>query len=859
MNSSIYIIGILLQTASGIVALMQLRHTRRRLPWLLIALSALLIVARRTATLEQVMAKGQILSSAELITLIVSLLFFLGVILMSRTFRDIVNTQEALQERGKALLESEERYRVLYENVPLAYQSLDEKGCFLDVNPFWLKTLGYAREEVIGKNFADVLHPDWKAHFEKNFPEFKRRGAVHDVQFRIRHNDGHYLDISFEGSIGRWADGRFRQTYCVFQDITERRQIEEALKKSEAKFRAVIENSRDGIFFCDAKAKITYRSPAFERITGVSNEERIGQDAFGAVHPEDVESLRLDWVELVQHPGLVQKAEYRVGHKGGSWRWLETTSQNLLQNPDVGEIVVTSRDITARKLAEEALRQSEDRLMLIIEHSPAAVAMFDRDMRYLMTSRRFLNDYRISLPDVFGLSHYEVFPDLPERWKEIHRRCLAGAVEKCEEDPFPRADGSLDWIRWEIHPWYSNVGEIGGLILFSEVITERKRMEEERIILSKLESTGILAGGIAHDFNNLLSIILGNLDLLEIYGQEEEEGPKALQGIRRAANEARGLTQQLITLARGGEPVKKLVSLSGFLEDQVFLALRGSKVAATFFIPENLWKVKVDEGQIGQVIRALAINAGEVVPEGGTVTLRAENVEQGSSENPPLKPGPYVAVSISDPGPGIPADILDKVFDPYFSTKQRGNQKGMGLGLTICRSIIQKHGGAITINTRVGEGTTVRIILPACRAAETHHPVPGATVTEKGRILVMDDEEQMRTLTGTILKRLGYEAEMVENGEKALESYQSAREAGRPFQAFILDLTIRGGAGGLETIRQLLKRDPAVKVIVSSGYSQDPVMQHFEQYGFKGALTKPYMIKDLQELLAKITGNGLAD
>jgi two-component system, cell cycle sensor histidine kinase and response regulator CckA len=377
-------------------------------------------------------------------------------------------------------------------------------------------------------------------------------------------------------------------------------------------------------------------------------------------------------------------------------------------------------------------------------------------------------------------------------------------------------------------------------------------MEEERILLGKLESTGILAGGIAHDFNNFLGMILGNIDLIKTFDLSAEERNNCLEEARKATQEAKNLAQQLLTLSQGSNPEKIPVSMSDLLQDQISLVLRGSQATFKASIPYNLWTVKADEIQIGQVIRNLVLNALEAMTEGGMVSVAAENVALEVTIPDQQKLRKFVKVSISDDGEGMAPEILSKVFDPYFSTKQRGIQKGMGLGLTICRSIIWKHGGHVDIGSRPGEGTTVNFFLPAYEEPKEKTPSDKEIISGKGRILVMDDEEGMRKMTGDILERLGYEVALVEHGEKAVESYREAVHQGRPFKTILLDLTIRGGMGGKETLKRLLEIDPEIKAIVSSGYSQDPVMQKYEEYGFKGALTKPFFINELGEVISRV-------
>jgi PAS domain S-box-containing protein len=387
-------------------------------------------------------------------------------------------------------------------------------------------------------------------------------------------------------------------------------------------------------------------------------------------------------------------------------------------------------------------------------------------------------------------------------------------------------------------------------------ITERKRAEVDRLILSKLESTGILAAGLAHDFNNLLTVITMNLGLAQSLSPAGGEVAACLKEAERGAFLASGLTRQLITFAKGGTPIRKLVPLFGAIQESVRLALSGASVRGEVSLADDLWLAEVDEGQIGQVIRNVVQNAREAMPAGGVVSVHAENLVLDSHEEPALPPGDYVRISITDRGGGIPAEVLPKIFDPYFSTKQRGEQKGMGLGLTVCHSIIQKHGGAIAVESKVGAGTTVRFCLPALRKRGPEVQAPSSKILPKRiRLLVMQDEESLRTILGATLRRLGYEAELVEDGQRAVEAYYREKGLGGTFDVVILDLTIRGGMGGQETILALRRIDPAVKAIVTSGYANDPVILDHERHGFKGALVKPFDLGQLQEVLARVGGN----
>ena len=508
------------------------------------------------------------------------------------------------------------------------------------------------------------------------------------------------------------------------------------------------------------------------------------------------------------------------------------------------------------KTLTEISLQEKEKFQFLVEKSPFGVALMKENGEYLYINPIFRDIFGYTLEDIpTGRDWFDkAFPDLTYRkqvistWKEDLQSGNLGEIRarifkvRCKDE-------SDKWIH------FRPVSMLDGTqIITYEDITEQKGMDEQRMVMSKLESTGILAGGIAHDFNNLLAIILGNLELMDPLDQDQQELKSFLEAAKKAALEARGLTHQLITLARGGDPIKKVIFLRNLLEEQTRLTLRGTSVSFQFSIPSDLWAVEADEGQIGQVIRNIILNAREVMPDGGTISITAANLDDSSLYPLPLTAGRYVKVTISDQGLGIPEEVLDKVFDPYFSTKQRGEQKGMGLGLTICRSIIQKHGGTITVETTPGQGTSFHIYLPASSGGSSPASIPTKGVSEKYRLLVMDDEEMVRDMLKSILSRLGYEVIPVEKGEEAIADYQKAKNLGHPFDAVILDLTVRGGMGGTETLRELQKIDQRVKAIVSSGYEQDPILKNFAHHGFQAALTKPFLINEISAVLSQVLG-----
>jgi CheY-like chemotaxis protein len=384
-------------------------------------------------------------------------------------------------------------------------------------------------------------------------------------------------------------------------------------------------------------------------------------------------------------------------------------------------------------------------------------------------------------------------------------------------------------------------------------ITEQVRMADELLRASKLDSLGILAGGIAHDFNNILTSVIGNLSLAKMYSAAGDKVFPRLEEAEKASVRAKDLTQQLLTFAKGGAPVRQTASIVELIMDSTQFTLRGSNVRCAFFLPEDLWPADVDEGQISQVINNLVINAMQAMPEGGVIQVRAENANLGEDNGLGLPPGRYVRIAVADCGSGIRPEHLAKIFDPFFTTKQTGS----GLGLATAYSIIKRHDGLINVESTLGIGTIFRVYLPASnQPVQTPQVVQIGPLAGQGRVLVMDDEPLIRELAVTALETLGYRVHTVPDGAEAVRCFAEAKARGDPFQALVMDLTIPGGMGGKEAVKKILALDPNARAIVSSGYSNDPVMAHFRDHGFRGVVGKPYRIEELAKALSEVIHDG---
>ncbi len=396
-------------------------------------------------------------------------------------------------------------------------------------------------------------------------------------------------------------------------------------------------------------------------------------------------------------------------------------------------------------------------------------------------------------------------------------------------------------------------GNMRGVVLVFRDITDKQRLENELIRSQKLESVGVLAGGIAHDFNNILTAILGTINMAQ--GRETVKGDETLSSLlatsEQAVFRATSLTRQLLTFAKGGSPVKKMASLPETIKESTDFILRGSAIKANYLIPANLWPLEIDTGQISQVIHNLIVNAQNAMPEGGTINIKCQNFEHDGTV-PGLTGGPFIKTMVADNGPGIGPEIIDRIFDPYFTSKVEGN----GLGLAVCHSIIKKHNGYITVKSTLGQGTTFIFYLPAsldkpiARLEEVNDTSDDSN--KSGRVILMDDEAIILELAASMLSMAGFEVETTLNGEQAVALYSHDLAEGRAADVLIMDLTVPGAMGGREAAQEILRLNPEARIIVSSGYSNDPVMASYRDYGFCAAIAKPYRQQDLSEAVRKV-------
>jgi PAS domain S-box-containing protein len=610
---------------------------------------------------------------------------------------------------------------------------------------------------------------------------------------------------------------------------------------------------------------------------GYSKEEAFAymDDLFALVHPEDMPLIKTAINGHFTGANPEYRCEFRLKAKDGSWVWYANYGKIMQSsNYEHGKrFIGVTFNINNRKCQENelrlinlklakqnemlerlnnTLRESEDKFRMTFDFSPDAVTISRLDDGcYVDINQGFTRMTGFSRDEVIGKTVLELnlWRDPADRNILVQRLREKGFCHNLETQ-FRLKNGSISTALISA----ITISLKGGthLLSVSRDITELKKFENEKLKMEKLESLGVLAGGIAHDFNNILTGIMGNISFAKIFLDAQHKSNKLLAEAERAAVRAGELAHQLLTFARGGEPIKRFVSLKHLVDEVLSFVLRGSNVKGVIDIPDSIHALEVDEGQMTQVFHNIIINATQAMPGGGVLTVSARNEVLNDKNALSLPPGTYIRLTFIDQGCGISTDDLKKIFDPYFTTKS----SGIGLGLSTVHSIIHRHGGHIQASSSIGTGTTFTILLPSIGKAFTHfqEETSGQPAGEQagGSILVMDDDEMVIEIASSMLVHLGYNVTTCSDGKEAIERYKTSMDSDIPFMVAIMDLTIPGGMGGKQAAEHILSLFPNACLIVSSGYSSDPIMSNYREYGFSGAIAKPYNIQKFQEVLGNV-------
>jgi len=626
------------------------------------------------------------------------------------------------------------------------------------------------------------------------------------------------------------------------------------LGAAEIRIRAIIENILDGMIIVDPAGTITLMNPAAERLFGCGKHEMLNQ-AFLALVPQayntEADLQLVDWEEFTKRTGSTVLAV------GRTRRHVTFPIEISLAKMTVDQstlYVAMIRDVTERKRFEREIAAEKENLAVTLRSIGDGVITTDVQGKIIMINQaaEALTGWTAEeakghpLKSVFKIS-IDLAAQTRGQRSTYRNEAYSLLLKLPSNATLVSRDGTEHLIEQVVSPIRDRRNEVAGVVLVFRDIIEREHKQ-----------LGLLAGGIAHDFNNLLTAIMGNISLASLLIPATDEMTTRLADAKNASMRARDLAQQLLTFARGGAPIKKTASLTRLVQDTVSFCLRGSQSRSECDLEDNLWPSEIDSGQISQVIANLVVNAEQAMPTGGTLHVTCENFRHGSGKNatvPDLPSGEFVKITIRDEGVGIPEQNLKRIFDPYFTTKPKGN----GLGLATAYSIVKHHKGLITVESEVNKGSTFTLYLPAAAHVAVPEETEYAGVKElsgTGRVLIVDDEEAIRTLVEFTLTHLGYKVCSAATALEGVELYRQKLQAGERFDCVILDLTLPGGIGGRDALKLLLEIDPSVNAIVSSGYAMDATMSQYQDFGFRGVITKPYEAADLGRTVREVIESG---
>lgn len=627
-----------------------------------------------------------------------------------------------------------------------------------------------------------------------------------------------------------------------------------ALSKSEEKYRGLVNLLPLSVFEADRDGNLVFANQHLLDTFGFNSIPSSGLKIFELITDEDQERLT-SAIKVIMEGKNAGLVDYKGKRKNGEIFPVLSLATPIHHDKDLFGIRGIFMDITERKELEDQLVQTREFLAAILNNVADPIFVKDEQHRWVLLNKEFCSFMGYEREEMLGKSDHDFFPkeQADEFWEKD--RLVFSSEEPIEnEEEITNSTGKRHIILTKKAVFKAAEGNklLVGTI---KDITDRKRMELELLQSQKLKSISILAGGIAHDFNNILTAIIGNLSLMKEMIDTDDNLYSRLVETERASLRAKSLTHQLLTFSHGGAPVKSMVSMSELVEESVTFTLRGTKIRSELNLAEDGWTVEVDESQMSRVVQNIVVNAVQAMPDGGTLSVSTKNLEIDEKNSLPLSKGKYLRIAIGDNGPGIKESLLANIFDPYFTTKDDGT----GLGLAIAYSIVQRHGGHITVESEVNKGTSFNIYLPASnREIESKPIITQMTLEGSGDILVMDDELIVRDTVSAMLQYLGYQVESAADGQEALQLYRDRMEVGRPFDAVIIDLTIPGGMGGQEMVEELLAFDPKARALVSSGYSQDPVMANFSKYGFSGVIAKPFEINKIALTLKEVLAAPIA-
>ena len=707
----------------------------------------------------------------------------------------------------------------------------------------------------------------------ENLASVLQGATSYRAEYRVKRSDGQAIVIHNEGEMIFAKDGTPLCIRGTTQDVTSRRREEEALQESRQIIRALLDAIPAGVLWKDTNLVFLGCNTTFANDAGFADPaEIVGKDDYQIGCPAPMADTYREWDRKVITSGQSIRNLEDL-HELNGRPVAHLTSRVPLRDSQgkVRGVLGTYVDITERKAAEEALRESEESFRSIVEQSIEGIVVTAGNGAVMEWNHAQERITGLSRGEVVGRPVWEVMAGLlppeqktPERIEKLRAGVLELLAGRSAAPAGGRADHAIvlpDATRKLLseNVFVTRRGAEHRIVSIVSDVTQQRKAEEERRRYEqyvqraqRLDSLGVLAGGIAHDFNNILTSIYGYMELARD-STKESEVADSLSQATASMERAKALTRQLLTFSKGGAPVKRVTDIGALIAETARFATSGSRVKCEVTVAEDLWKCNADRNQVGQVIQNLLLNSIQAMPTGGAIAVAAHNAVLRESEVASLGAGRYVVISVQDDGIGISTEMLPLIFDPFFTTKTQGH----GLGLSISHSIVLRHGGAINVHSTLGKGTTFQVFLPAsdeeCRDAPRSDARPHRG---SGRILVMDDEESVLRMVSRMLQAAGYTVRVTASGREALDSYLQERQAGTPFSAVILDLTIPGGLGGKEVAEAIRRVDGQTPLFVASGYAEDEILAHPGEYGFTASISKPFRAADLVAMLETHVAQG---
>ncbi|MCE5250951.1 PAS domain S-box protein [bacterium] len=761
---------------------------------------------------------------------------------------------EDIGERKKAeraLQESEKKYRLLFSEMINGFALCeiiigpDGKPCdfrYLDVNPGYERQMGLERGKVVGKTGSELFpnnDPFWLDVYSRvaltgQPMSFERYGKIADKYFEVN---------AFCPEKGKFA--------ITFTDITERHKVQAALRESEEKYRKLYngmvvgfslldvipgrEDSHDGYIFIEV-------NPGFERSTGIEAKNVVGRTA-GEVFPK----AHHEWVEHFKNVLATGMLEHFEIMAESLKRFYDVTAFKM-----ENRLAVTFSDISERKIAEDALRESESRYRILFESAGDVIVIHDYDGRILDINRMAGEKLGYGYDDLISMSVWDLSAEGELRYGGLEEQLISKGYVFYEWECI-RQDGKE--ISFEVNARLIEFRGIKAVLGIARDITQRKLLEKQYVQAQKMEVMARLAGGVAHDFNNVLTAILGYADLAALELSEENPAYDDISEMKKTAERAISLTRQLLAFSRHQMIEPKVINVNTVISnmDSMLRRLIGEDVELLTIPKQNLWAVKIDPGQLEQVLTNLVINARDAMTNGGTVIIETDNIlldGEYANTHAEVVPGEYVQITVSDTGMGMNEEVMSQIFEPFYTTKEK--DKGTGLGLSTCYGIVKQNKGHIFVYSEVGLGSTFKVYLPRAEGVPENdgnlsdmHFLPGGKET----ILIVEDESSVRKMVARILSDLGYTIIEASNGEEALDV--AGQHSLEKINLLLTDV-VMPQMGGIELSENIRRLNPSMKILFVSGYTGDTMFQRRFFEGDIQFLQKPFSVDKLATKIREI-------